>query len=411
MKKRILIAAASLVLAALIILLVPKSPGGPDTGTLPGVSTPSGQQPSSQPTTQPEDPGVVRLYSCNADFLAVYRELAAEYTALTNVEVVVLAPDADGCQASLQRLMKSEEPPTVFCVHNQSQLNQWQNTLLDLEGTAFAGALANDGLGLRIDGKLLGIPMDVDGYGLLVNAEVLALKAAMTRNNDFGSFSALTIAVQVLKDNSVKAFPAAAPTMQDAWCLLTTEDLTGTRSLIDLYVANCNKEGDPMAQFAEGKSAFYLGGTWEYDALAAIPDSSLHVRDLDILPTYAAGAMQYICNSAWCVNASARQEDMDATLAFMAWLVTAGEGTAAPVDRLQTLAPFADAAWYGNELERKLRGYMETEAAVIQWDGSEVAADSLLTALTVYMQDRTDENWQQLLQTVEQIRTESGYPS
>ncbi len=404
MKKRMMIAVAIVVLAALILLPKPSRDSGT---TVPGISLP----PEQTTSTQPENSGVVRIYSCDADHLAVLGELAAVYTAQTHVEVQVLGPDADGCQATLQRLMQKEEPPTVFCVHSQSQLKQWQNTLLDLEGTALGDALVNDSFGLRIDGKLLAVPVEVDGYGLLVNAEVLALKAAMTRNTDFGSFSALTIAVQILKDNSVKAFPAAAPTPQDAWCLLMQEDLAEVRPFIDLYLANSNKAGDPMDQFLAEKSAFYLGGTWEYEALAGDADAVLNIMNLDILPTYAAGGMQYVCHTAWCVNAGAQRQDLEATLAFMGWMVTAGEETAAPVDRLQELAPFADAAWYGNELERKLRGYMASEAAVLLWDGSAEAAAPLLVALNAYIAAQTDENWQTVVQTVTQIRTTSGYSS
>lgn len=411
MKKRILVAIASLILAALILLLLPKPSPSQETvtTTVPGISVPT--QPGSSSGTQPEDPGAVRLYCCDMQLAALFVELASEYTAETGVEVMVYTPDEDGCQATLQRLMQSEDPPTMFCVHSQNQLLAWRNTLLDLDGTAVSEALVNDGLGLRVDSKLLAIPVDVDGYGLLVNAEVLALKAAMTRNNDFGSLSALSIAVQVLANNSVKAFPAAVPTYQDAWYLLTQEDLTDARTFWDLYLDNSNKSGDPMTQFLEEKSAFYLSGTWDYDTLSGMTGTALDVMNLDILPTYSAGAMQYICSAAWCVNASARQQDMDVTLAFMEWMICAQEDAPAPVDRLGILSPFEDAAWYGNQIEKKLRGYMASEGAVIQWACSEADAQSLLSALNAYSQDRTDENWQQVLQISEQIRAEYGYSS
>lgn len=414
MKYRILVAVVSLVLAALIIMLLPSAHPSVDT-TLPtnGPTAPHGSAgPSVKPPstgTLPENTGAVRLYSCDENFLPVFAALAAEYTNLTGVEVEVLSPEADGCQATLQRYMESEDPPTVLCVHSQRQLKAWSNTLLDLEDTALAAALCNDGLGLRLDGKLLGIPAGVEGFGLLVNAEILGTKGALSRN-DITSFASLSTAVQILKNNSVKAFPAADPTLQDAWYLLLAEDLENVRAFVDLYMANCGTTGDPMTLFLDGKSAFCPGGTWDYDTLASFTESTLHVRNLDILPNYAAGAMQYICDTAWCVNASARQEDIDATLAFLTWMVTAPEGGAAPVDQLETLAPFADAAWYGNWLENKLRGYMRTEAAVIQWDGGDLSTGRLLIALETYLEESTDENWRQLCLTVEAIRAEYAYP-
>lgn len=412
MKHRILVAAASLVLAALILLLLPAGPNGPGAGTNPsGPLSPShNTQPSDTPpvNTQPSDSGVVRLYSCDDTIVTVFTELAAEYTALTGVEVVVLCQEPDGCQATLRRYMESEDPPTMLCVHSQSQLKDWKDTLLDLDDTALANALCNDGLGLRLDGKLLGIPAAVEGYGLLVNAELLGTKGALSRNDIF-DLSSLTTAAQILKNNSVKAFPTAAATLQDAWYLLLGEDLESARAFIDLYLAGGSTTGDPLEQFLDGKAAFRIGGSWEYDMLASYTDTAFHVRNLDILPNYAAGAMQYVCSTVWCVNASARQEDIDATLAFLSWMVTAGEETAAPVDRLQTLAPFADAAWYGNQLEKKLRGYMQTEAAVLRWEDANAGDKRLLLALTAYMADNTDENWEALRLVVNMVKVENGY--
>lgn len=410
MKHRILVAAASLVLAALILLLLPSahpSQGVPDASTSPTTPT-APDDPTVVPTTgtTPEYSGVVRLYSCDDGFLAVFTELATEYTALTGVEVVVLRPE-DGCQETLKRYMESEDPPTVLCVHNQRQLKQWSNTLLDLEDTALAAALCNDGLGLRLNGKLLGVPAAVEGYGLLANAELLATGAYTC--GEITNFSILTEVVQNLKNNSIKAFPTATFTMRDAWYLLMGEELQSTRDFIDLYLTNCSTSGDPMSLFLNEKSAFYLSGTWDYDALASSAGTALEVINLDILPNFSAGVMQYICSTAWCVNAGARQEDIDATLAFMTWMVTAGEEAAAPVDRLEVLSPFADARWYGNQLQKKLRSYMLTEAAAIQWDGGEMGTDPLLMALNSYLAERTDENWEQLCLTVEQFRAEYAY--
>lgn len=407
MKKRILVAAASVVLAALILLLLPPAYPEEGTGTVstaPGTSFPSTAD-QTEPTTQPEAPGAVRLYSCDDGFLEVFTELAAEYTALTGVEVTVLCPEADGCQATLQRYMESEDPPTVFCVHSQSQLEGWKDTLLDLKDTPLAAALCSDSFGLRVNGKLLGVPAAVQAYGLLVNAELLGTKGALSRN-DITDLSSLTTAVQILKNNSVKAFPTTALTVTDALYLLQGEDLQTARAFIDLYLSGCSASGDSLELFLDGKAAFYLGGTWDYDTLAAYTDRTFHVRNLDILPTYAAGALQYICSTAWCINSSARQADIDAALDFMTWLVTAGEGTAAPVDRLQTVAPFADAAWYGNQLEKKLRGYMQTEAAVLHWQGTDSNGSRLLVTLNAYMTDSTDENWDLLCTTVNMRRAD-----
>ena len=415
MKQRILIAAVSVLLAALILLLVPLEPREPNgtistepshlTGTVPGITNPT----SPPPTTQPPEPAVVRLYSCSQAHLAAYAQMAEEYTAIRGLELELLGPnEGESCQEALARYLAGENPPTVFCVHAQSQLTALEGSLLDLSGTVLADKLVSDAFSIRLGQRMLGIPYDVEGYGLLANSQILG--AVFTRDEITNSdtyptpFAALTGWLKILKDNSIKPFAVAAFTQQDAWDLLMSQDLDQTRAFIDLYLTCATASGDAMALFAGGKTAFYLGGSRDYDALVSTPDAKLNVRDLDILPNYSAGAMQYICDGVWCVNANARQVDIDAALAFMGWLVTAGDDGAAPVDALQTMSPFADAAWYGNQLEKKLRTYMRTETAVLQWSGGQVDAESLLAVLNAYQTDRTDENWQQVCTMVESLR-------
>lgn len=408
MKQRILVAAASLVLAALILLLLPLDSLPPNLGSQPTLSPDTGMNPTGTiPSTPPQQPGVVRFYSCQADVLEGLLELAEEYTALTGVEVEVITADAAGCQTTLQRLLESEMPPTIFCIHSQSQLVAWKDSLLDLKDTALAAALCNEGLGLRLEGKLLAVPTAVEGYGLLANSEILG---AVLSRSEISDFSALSMWVKILKDNSIKTFPTAKFSVRDAWHLLMSEDLDRTRGFIDLYLANCTQTGDAMTLFAGGKTAFYLGGTWSYDDLAAMADGNFDLRNLDILPNYCEDAMQYICSAAWGIHGNAQPQDIDATLAFMAWLVTA-DGGPAPIDRLQTLAPFRDAAWYGNQLQKKMRGYMLSEAATLQWDGGGIGTDPLLMALMAYQEDRSDVNWYALCQVVEAMRTQYGYAS
>lgn len=410
MKQRILVAAASLVLAALILLLLPVSPHDPSGST--GPTRPSQTDPNSNPTattpttTQPQQPGVVRLYSCDADFRIAFAELAAEYTALTGIEVLVLGPgENDDCQSALQRYMESEDPPTTLCVHSQNHLRTWQENLLDLDETDLAAALCNDGLAMRVNGKLLAIPAVVEGYGLLTNLEVLS---TVLSRSDIYDFPSLSMWVQILKSNSITPFPPAAPTLRDAWHLLIGEDLESTRAFLDLQLAYSSKSGDGVELFMQGKTAFYPGGTWEYDRLAASANTKMSLMNLDIIPNFAEGAMQYVCSTAWGVNAGAKQADIDATLQFLSWLVSAGEaGT--PVDRLQILSPFADATWYGNQLEKKLRTYMQTESAVLQWKDADSGDKRLLLALTAYLEDNSDENWEALCQTVTIVKAENGY--
>ena len=281
MKQRIFVAVASLVLAALILLLLPPIHDPSPQPTVP-TTIPTTQAPTTQaPTTPPAPVGVVRIYSCDPAVRAVLTGLASDYTAQTGMAVEILAPAGDDCQASLQQLLAGENPPTAFCVHNRSQLEELASTALDLNGTDLAALLRNEGLTLRVDGQWLGIPMGLKAYGLLMNAELLA-SLAQTRS-DITDLTSLSTVVKILKDNSVKAFPTLTPTPELAGYLLGMQEPANARAFLDLYLTNSIKTGDALTQFLEGKVAFLPGGSWEYDTLASYTDQKFHIRNLDIL--------------------------------------------------------------------------------------------------------------------------------
>lgn len=388
MKYRILIALVCVLLAAVILLnlppVYPSEPGPETKPALPILTRPT------HTTTAPA-PGVVRLYCCESDWLPALTELAGQYTELTGIEVIIQSPGAEDCQAALSALLESETPPTVFCIHTESQLAARQKTLLNLADTDFAAQLIDPDFGWYQDGALLAVPMDLEAFGLLFNAELLATKAALSRK-DIQDLASLATASQILKNNSVKAFSTAEWDHGDAMRLLSASDPERVREFLNIYLSNCGSSGDGLTQFLQGKSVFCLGSTADYSAIEAESNRTLELRNLDILPTYSNGVMQYFCRTAWGVNANAVQADLEETQAFLLWLVTATD-TAAPIDSLQMLTAFADTAWYGDQLEKKVQGYMQSEPVALAFTPNPKNQITLLAALQTYIADPGDDTW------------------
>lgn len=399
MKFRVFVALASLVLSAAILLLLPAA-----SSTPPNPTAPSGQLPGPPDrTTAAPVPGVVRVYSCDPEQLAVLDTLAAQYADLTGAQVVVLGAQEDGCEASLSRLMAGEETPAMLCVHSQAQLQTWQESLFDLRGTALAAELVNSNFGLYAEDKLLGIAVDLQAFGLLMNAELLATKAALSRD-DLVSLSALTTAAQILKSNSTKAFPCTTLDTDDLLQLACTDNTADLQKFLCLYNANSLTAGTPIDQFLDGKCVFYLGSSRDFVFLNDEAERVLQARNVDILPTYTAGALQYTFSSVWCVNGNVSQEDLDATLQFMTWMVTAGEDGIAPVDSLQMLTPFRAAGWYGTSLEKKLLSYMRKEPALVQWTLQGKQYSALAMALQQYVIKPSFEDWNNVIAYLAQLK-------
>lgn len=405
MKQRILVAAVSVLLSALILLLLPgpspaDKPAGPSTPT--GTATGPGTTGSHTTfPTVPQGPGVVTLYTCDPALYQVYTELAAEYAARTDTQVYVLEPGTGSCQETLAQYLESENPPTIFCLHSQADVDRFRDRLYDLTGSFIAQQLYSEEFALHIDGKILGVAADTEGFGLIYNASLLG-RAGYSRT-DITDYAALENLVKHISANrselgfdSFGKMDFSNVAHEGLACLLSMlyADVVELRSFVDLYSSGAAKSGDALEQFLTQKTVFYLGSNEDYDKVA-----QLGVPNLDILPAYGpnGGSLQYVCDHYWALNGTAASADIAGSLRFMRWLVTASQENAAPVDRLGLLSPYQGAAYYHDNLDKKLREYMATETVQVSWERCVNVAqedlEALSRALTDYIEHPTDENW------------------
>ena len=120
---------------------------------------------------------------------------------------------------------------------------------------------------------------------------------------------------------------------------LTGEYLDNFKNIWDLYINNAtcapteiaNKTGDESrAEFTEGKAVFFQNGSWEFSNITA---AGIPAEDLAMIPIYCGvegeenSALCCGTENCWAVNAKAPEEDIQATLDFMYWVVTSDEGT------------------------------------------------------------------------------------
>ena len=121
----------------------------------------------------------------------------------------------------------------------------------------------------------------------------------------------------------------------------------------DLYINNAtcaptllsSKTGDEAeAEFALGEAVFFQNGTWEYGNLI---NAGMTDDDLGMLPIYIGvdgEENQGLCTGSenyWCVNSQAYEADIQATLDFLAWVITSDEGRNAMANEMGFLTPFS----------------------------------------------------------------------
>ena len=86
---------------------------------------------------------------------------------------------------------------------------------------------------------------------------------------------------------------------------------------------------DASSEFALGEAVFYQNGTWAYND---IKDMEVADEDMGMLPIYIGAKgeeEQGLCTGSenyWCVNKNASEEDIQATLDFLQWVVESDEG-------------------------------------------------------------------------------------
>ena len=354
-------------------------------------------------TTEPPKPGQVRLYACDEALLEVYVELAREYYGRTGVEVILMTPaEGETCTQALSRYMQSETQPTVFCIHEEQTLQQYQQQLLDLKNTDVANALYSSDFGMYSGEKLLALPVEVDWFGYIYNTALLS-GVSFSREDFFRkemtSYSSMEyIAAYITSQKyDLGAYTFGKPNFAETALLsqqLSTvfKDPEQLRSFVDLYSGNTRTSNTALSYFKSSKIVFYPGNT---DSFADV--LVLGIDKLDLLPAFADGssAMHYTCDHFWAVNSQGYEPDVAETLAFLKWMVTAQQdGT--PIDSLCLLSPYKDATIVDNALEKLLRKYMATEKSQLVWNTSCVAEEDFsefCTALAAYYSKPNDANW------------------
>ena len=345
----------------------------------------------TEPIT-PTEPltGEVRILNKDPDLQTAWESVAADYTSRTGVPVTVLTA-ADEAQ------------PTLFTVSGEEELAAVQDQCADLSGTAAYAQLASWDLALTADDKVCGIAAEIEAFGLVCNATLLA-KAGYTQT-DIASFEDLKALTELITANSedwgFSAFAKVDPTQNFPLQLASlTED---PRAFFDLFINNATcppaeiagvSEADAMDDFINGKAVFYLARTGDHDQLAALGS-----ENLSILPVYLGGGAeerQSLCAAAtsyWCVCGDASEQDVQATLDFLNDLVQPRPDGSVPVDDLGLLAPYRQATGASNILEITLRMELSAGKELMICKKVSQIPEGLDEALITYAADPSDENW------------------
>ena len=366
---------------------------------------------------------------------AAWQALAKAYTEETGIKVTVITAASGTYEETLMAEMGKEEAPTLFQVNGPVGLANWKDYCYDLSGSAVYGELTSKDFALTEGEAVYGIAYVIESYGIIVNKDLLA-KAGYAIE-DIDSFADLKKVAEDITARSEElgfaAFSSAGMDGSSDWRFKThlanlpiyfeyqadgigtTTAIKGSyldnyRQIWDLYINNSTcapselsaKTGDDSRnEFLASKAVFFQNGSWEYGNLTG--EGKFTDDQLAMIPIYVGAgdeANQGLCTGTenyWCVNNSASEADIKATLDFINWCVTSETGTKAMANDMGFVIPFKKAVESPNLFVKQDVAYTAAGKTPVSWNfptmPSEEWKNVVGNALTAYAADPTDANW------------------
>lgn len=368
-------------------------------------------------------------------------ELAKQYTDETGVQVDVQTAASGTYESQLKSEMAKDEAPTLFQVNGPVGLATWKDYCYDLSDSAVYKDVSSDDYVLKDGDQVLGLAYVIETYGIIYNKAILndyfaadwSTVKSIDDLNNFEALKAVAEEIQAHKDElGVQgAFTSAGMDSSSDWRFKThlanlpiyyeykdegitsTDAIKGTyldnyKQIWDLYLNNATCDPsmissktaeDANAEFSLGEAVFYQNGTWAYND---VKGNEVADEDMGMLPIYIGvegEEDQGLCTGSenyWCVNKNASEEDIQATLDFMKWVVESDEGRDMLANEMGFVTPFTTFADYlpSNPLVQANEEYNEAGKTPVSWNfttmPSENWKNNVGSALLEYAQGTGD---------------------
>ena len=342
--------------------------------------------------------GKVYYLNFKPEFDEALQKLASDYTAKTGVAVKVVTAASGTYSDTLTAEMGKSEAPTIFNIGNMSGLADWDDYALD--------ELNTDSFNLYNEaGELKAIGNCYESFGIIVNTKLLEEAGhSLDEIKDFDSLKAVADDIHArASELGFDAFSAAGLDGSSSWrfsghlanmplyyefrddgvtaqpATITGAYLDNFKNIWDLYVNDSAADpttlstatkDESCAEFTEGKAVFYQNGTWEYSNLTGT--FGMDPADLAMIPIYCGVDGEEkagLCagtENCWAINNESSEEDIQATIDFLVWVVTSDEGTTMLAEEFGP-CPFKDAKDPENVFFQDANKYTAEGNYVVTW--------------------------------------------
>ena len=396
-------------------------------------TAPAADTATEAPAEEPAAAGSVYYLNFKPEADEAWQALAETYTKQTGVPVTVVTAASGTYDQTLTSEMDKSEAPTMFQVGNPGAVATWGEYCLDLTGTDVYNEMTTHAFDqVGDDGFTYSIGYCYECYGIIVNKALLEQAGhSIDEIKDFESLKAVADDIHARAGElGFDAFSSAGLDSSSSWrfsghlanmplyyefrddgITAQPETIKGTyldnfKMIWDLYTTDSATTGVDLltstgdaseAEFGEGKAVFFQNGSWEYASLIG-EKFNMDPANLQMIPIYCGVEGETdagLCSgteNCWAVNCEADEEDIQATLDFMKWVVTSDEGTTmlaeefGPCPFKSAKTPenvfFADAANLTNEGKYVVTWAFNFTPAVDDWRAGVVDALGQYTAGT-----------------------------
>ena len=367
------------------------------------------ETPATEPAAEPETPaatGSVYYLNFKPEADAAWQEIAKTYTEQTGVPVKVVTAASGQYDATLTAELDKDAAPTMFQVGNVGAVNSYGEFCYNLEGTDVYNEMTTTDFNLKNEaGETVSIGYCYEAFGIIVNKALLEKAGhSIDEITNFESLKAVADDIHARADElGFDAFTSAGLDGSSSWrfsghlanmplyyefrddgvtaqpATITGAYLENFKNIWDLYTTDSATTGAALAtatgdeseaEFGEGKAAFYQNGTWEYSNLTGT--FGMDPADLAMIPIYCGvdGEEEAgLCagtENCWAINNESSEEDIQATIDFLVWVVTSDEGTTMMAEQFGP-CPFKDAKEPENVFFQDANKYTADGKYVVTW--------------------------------------------
>ena len=301
---------------------------------------------AAETTEEPQTANKIIVFQSKVEITDQMEALAKDYKKEKGVDVEVWSTTGDDYFQQVKVKLASNQGPTVFSLGPGAESQQMAAYLEDLGDLPFIGDIA-EGMVNEVDGKKVGIPYTVEGFGMVCNKSMID----PAKVKDYDSF------VSMLKEKKSKGVNGLSLSQESYFLIghilntpfalqkdpfdyvqklaageVKMADTPEFQEFAKFYAAIRDNTKNPLeikydqecGDFATGKSAAIHQGNWSY---GMFKDYKMDF-EMGMMPLPIAGNDKIAVSvpTAWYVNSQAADAEKKAGKEFLTWLYTSPTG-------------------------------------------------------------------------------------